>query len=361
MKNIVISFDGTWNTPNESGDVEQGVNTNVYTLFEAVLDRTSDHTEQQKHYIAGVGTRWYNRIRGGAFGVGLDANIKAGYARLIDLYEDGDQVFVLGFSRGAYSARSLVGMIRNVGLLHVNRRREIHQAYELYRTRDEGADSPSAQTFRAAYSRSIPIHCLGVWDTVGALGVPLRSFGWFNARRYEFHDTELSGIVGNAFHALAIDEHRSSYPATVWDPRRKPQQRIEQVWFPGAHADVGGGYRDHRLADLALHWMAERLIECGLGLDRNQLPAIGPQHHGAEIHDSFALFMKGMYQRFSDRSYRTLGGATYGNEKLDDSVDRRLQTRKDYTPRNPVRPHLKGTPGAIAEDVATLRDVVAPV
>ncbi|MCG5513013.1 DUF2235 domain-containing protein [Ectothiorhodospira shaposhnikovii] len=355
MKNIIICFDGTWNTPNDSGDIEQGANTNVYKLYEAI-PATHQGIPQRKHYVPGVGTRWYNRISGGAFGVGLDRLIKQGYRALVDHYEDGDQIFVIGFSRGAYSARSLVGMIRNAGLVHRNRRREINAAYELYRTRDEGPDTPGAIAFRERFSWEPDIHALGVWDTVGALGVPLRSFDWFNARRYQFHDTELSGIVRNAFHAIAVDEHRSNYEATLWDPKHKPSQRIEQAWFSGAHADIGGGYQDARLADVALHWMAERMMECGLGIDKNQLAPVTDDNLLAPAHDSFALFMKGMYQRVSSRYYRPLGTTLHGHEALQEMVLKRLKEKDDYRPRNPLRPHLQ-TPGIPLGDAQRLRDL----
>lgn len=361
MKRIAIFFDGTWNAPDDSGDIEQGADTNVLKLHRAIAEQDRNGAPQMTHYVAGVGTRWYNRVRGGVFGVGLDRNIKDGYSRLVDLYEDGDEIYVLGFSRGAYSARSLVGMIRNVGLVHgqANRRsrnQTINQAYELYRTRDEGADSPSARVFREAFSREVRVHFLGVWDTVGALGIPLRSFGWFNARRYEFHDTELSGIVENAFHAIAVDEHRSSFEPTLWAPKNKPNQRLEQVWFSGAHADVGGGYQDAGLADIALHWMAARLRECDLDVDPDKLPAVGPDNATATLHDSFARFLKGAYQRVSSRVLRPLGTQRHGNEALDGSVRERLKRCANYRPGNAVQHHLR-VEGADPGEIARLQDL----
>lgn len=365
MKRIAIFFDGTWNSPNDSGDIEQGADTNVLKLHQAIAEKDRNGASQMTHYVSGVGTRWYNRVSGGVFGVGLDRNIKDGYSRLVDLYEDGDEIYVLGFSRGAYSARSLVGMIRNVGLVHKqqNRRRQnniINQGYELYRTRDEGADSPSATVFRKEFSREsrVQVHFLGVWDTVGALGVPLRSFGWFNARRYEFHDTELSGTVENAFHAIAVDEHRSNYQSTLWAPKNKPNQRLEQVWFSGAHADVGGGYKDARLADIALHWMAARLQQCDLDVDMQKLPAVGPDNVTAPLHDSFALFLKGAYQRVSSRVRRPLGTQRHGNETLDASVRERLKRCEDYRPVNTVQSHLR-VEGTDPGEIARLQDLTS--
>src|SRR5262249_32287275 len=136
------------------------------------------------------------------------------------------QIFVLGFSRGAYTARSLVGMIRNVGLLLPANKSSVDAAYQFYRNRDDSADTPQAIAFRQQYSREVEIQFLGVWDTVGALGIPLSALEWLNSATYGFHDTELSGIVKNAFHAVAIDEHRIDYQATLWQQLPKPGQKV---------------------------------------------------------------------------------------------------------------------------------------
>ena len=158
-------------------------------------------------------------------------------------------MFVFGFSCGAYTARSLVGMIRNCGLLPAGGSGDgpdslaMLEAYELYRARDEGPDSEAAMAFRATRkSPLINIKCLGVWDTVGALGIPIESFEAFNKQAFEFHDVQLSGLVENAFHAVAVDENREPYKVTLWAPNERPRQVLEQRWFIGAHADVGGGY-----------------------------------------------------------------------------------------------------------------------
>ncbi|MCC5809742.1 MAG: DUF2235 domain-containing protein [Ectothiorhodospiraceae bacterium] len=358
MKRIVICFDGTWNTPNDDGDVESGANTNVRKLYLALSDQDDNGVKQHAVYIRGVGDRWYNRLRGGALGVGLDRRIKEGYEELVASYDDGDEIYVIGFSRGAYSARSLVGMIRNVGLLQKSHRKEIHAAYELYRTRDEGADSPVAEVFRERYSREVGITCLGVWDTVGALGVPLNSFNWFNARRYQFHDTELSGIVENAFHAVAVDEHRASFAPTLWSPRQKPDQRMEQVWFCGAHADVGGGYHRAELSDIPLLWMAERLKECGLAFREDKLPRLSPSNVLAEPHDSFGAFMKGAYQLISSRSYRTVGETRNGEEHVSDTVQQRLRKLRTYRPINPIGAYLR-LEGMASASLRRLRDLAS--
>jgi len=340
-RNIIICFDGTWNTPDRSPSADGDSSTNVWKLHQAITD-SADGRAQLKWYETGVGTRWYDKLRGGAFGVGLSRKIQEGYRQLVQLYEDGDQVFILGFSRGAYSARSLVGMIRNAGLLRPEQHRRVSEAYALYRTRDEGADSENARFFRGRYAREIPIHFLGVWDTVGALGIPVQSFDWFNQAFYRFHDTELSGIVRHAYHAVAVDEHRRNYCATLWDPKEKPNQVIEQVWFAGAHANVGGGYADNPLSDLPLRWMAEKAGACGLGIDLQRLPAVPASL--PPITDSWQRFLGGAYSRVEPRHYRPIGATAFGQESIDPSVLLRVAELPDYRPKNPLLGHLRGDP-----------------
>lgn len=237
MKRIVLCFDGTWNTPaDDSIPPSQHVETNVWRFFRSVDPTGTDGVEQEAWYDQGVGTSRLNKVAGGAFGAGLDKHILDGYSHLVSVYDPGDQIYVLGFSRGAYTARSLVGLIRNCGIVKRNflTKTQIGVAYGIYRTRDDGPDSATAVTFRNLFSHEAKIHFLGVWDTVGALGIPLSAASRFNAAFYQFHDTGLSGIVERAYHAIAVDEHRHEYDATLWTPQEKPNQILEQRWFPGA-------------------------------------------------------------------------------------------------------------------------------
>ncbi len=345
-KRLALFFDGTWNTPDSNEDVDGDKNTNVCRLYKAVLP-AGGGTKQVAWYQEGVGTKWYNRLRGGIFGVGLSTNIQNGYRFLIDSYEPGDEVFLFGFSRGAYTARSLVGLVRNSGLLKKEHASLVPQAYSLYRTRDKeggGADSANARFFRQKYARDAKIKCLGVWDTVGALGVPLSSFEWFNRSYYAFHDTELSGIVENAFHALAIDEHREDYPATLWAPKAKPNQRIEQVWFAGAHSNVGGGYTDKVLADITLDWMAGRATSCGLIFDRAKLPRIQESNVRGAVRDSYKEFMGGKYAKARKPYYRAIGSAEHGFEEIHPSVVGRLGSGGYSLDKHRVGKFVKGLP-----------------
>lgn len=363
-KRIVICFDGTWNTPGEKfkglaalhqrfgglpkdrAKLEAGlqgngaglVETNVCRMFRA----TRRGPSQLKWYDGGVGTEWFNRLRGGAFGVGLSRNIREGYKFLSDTYEDGDDIFIFGFSRGAYTARSLVGMIRNCGLLPAGAAgadgdsNEMLEAYELYRSRDGSPDSERALRFRARNLATLPaIKFLGVWDTVGALGIPVESFDEFNKEAFQFHDTELSGIVQNAYHAVAVDEHRKPYAATMWLPKKKLDQVMEQRWFVGAHCDVGGGYEDRRLSDIALAWMMDKAKACGLVLDPACRPKVklDDNAHGT-LTDSFANFLNGAFKLFERRYYREVCLSEFGQEVVDESVAKRCSEDSSYRPGN---------------------------
>jgi uncharacterized protein (DUF2235 family) len=332
MKKIVICLDGTWNTPDNNPEVDGNTSTNVWTLHNSLRDSDSQQIHQIKCYETGVGTHWYDKVRGGVFGVGLSDKIKDGYKCLANHYEQDDEIYIFGFSRGAYTARSLVGLIRNSGLIKSDNIDLVDEAYSLYRTRDEGPDAENAKFFRSKYCHEPEIKFLGVWDTVGALGVPVESFDWFNKRYYEFHDTELSGIVRNAFQALAIDEHRKTYQCALWDPKKKLNQRIEQVWFSGAHADIGGGYSDSNISDIPLQWMMDRATECGLEFKEDGAP---PEPAGfAPLHDSYKQFLSGAYSMFEQRYYRPVLETKFGGESIDSSAIFRAKTDGSYWPKN---------------------------
>ena len=265
-KKLVVSFDGTWNEPNVGND------TNVWKFHQSIIGYEykdpdlhgppsgSPASQTIKWYDEGVGTVWHDRLGGGLFGFGLSKNIAQGYQFLVNNYEDGDEIYLLGFSRGAYTARSLSGLIRKIGLLKKDQppvpEPEDNQAlvdgYKLYRERDHTPDSQTAEEFRTNHSsRIVKIKLIGVWDTVGSLGIPVEFLDMLNDR-YKFLDVKLSGIIEHAFHAVAIDEHRKIFDVTLWNSEPKESQEVEQVWFAGAHSDVGGGSNLPPLSDLAL-------------------------------------------------------------------------------------------------------------
>jgi hypothetical protein len=223
----------------------------------------------------GVGTGpGLDRLLGGALGWGLERNIQRAYKFLCRYYIPRSEIFIFGFSRRAYTARSLIGYLGSAGLLQ----REYctpefeQQAWTYYRTSPNDR-LPGIRTRLEKYTHStgeLRVACLGLFDTVGALGVPTTLLRRFNRQNYEFHDVELSPIVKLNLHALAIDERRRQFEASVW---RQSSFRIvnsvtEQTWFSGVHADIGGGYysSDERyqikprgLDDVSLDWMLKRV------------------------------------------------------------------------------------------------------
>jgi uncharacterized protein (DUF2235 family) len=335
-KNIALLFDGTWNKPSGVTDPEQSTDTNVFRFMQSVRPRTADGVEQVAWYNSGVGTEWMNRLRGGAFGLGLDKHILDGYARLCEIYEEGDCVYVLGFSRGAYTARSVVGMLRKCGLLHDSSAPRVAAAYHLYRNAKLRPGDAEPTLFRRENSCEIEVHFLGVWDTVGALGIPMEVLEDWNLKKYAFHDTRLSKIVRNAFHALAIDEHRYPYQPTMWEVSDGDRpQRVEQVWFPGAHADVGGGYANQPLSNPPLRWMQRRARECGLEVNVLAEPAAeaAQLEFLAPATDSYAQFVGGAYAKIHPRHLRPIEPGR-NSERIHRNVMRRLDAAR-YSPRNP--------------------------
>lgn len=276
-KRLVVCCDGTWNSPDQlSGG--QPAPTNVVKLALAVAPTDSSGIVQRMYYHSGVGTKKGERLRGGAFGLGLAADVRAAYAFLVANYEPGDELFFLGFSRGAYTARSTAGFVRNAGILRPEHAGRLGDAYALYRNRTAHPRGVEARLFRSSYSFETRIRFIGVWDTVGALGIPLNGLRFLNFinRGTQFHDTDLSTTVDAAYQALAIDEHRRAFRPAVWtkQPSTTPQE-VEQVWFSGVHCDVGGGYADHALADVPLLWLAAKANDNGLAIDHDTLAA-GP-------------------------------------------------------------------------------------
>ena len=335
MKRIIVCFDGTWSKPaDENMEPPDQVETNVHRFYKSVSETGSDGVKQVKWYDEGIGSHWYDRFSGGVLGLGLETNIIQGYKFLAEQYDEGDEVYLLGYSRGAYTARSLAGMIRNCGLikkgpLDLTR---IAVAYGIYRARDDGPDSFTARSFRFLFSQEISIKFIGVWDTVGALGIPLDIAEGLNLRLYEFHDTKLSPIIENAYHAVAIDEHRKIFDVTLWNPDTALEQTLEQRWFAGSHGDVGGGYKERAVSDLALKWMQDRAGALGLGL---ATVAPDANAHQKAIHDAYADFLKGKYAKLHARHFRTIGGTQFGNEGIDESVRLRHQNDETYRPQNP--------------------------
>jgi uncharacterized protein (DUF2235 family) len=231
-KRLVVCCDGTWNF------ADQPSKTNVAKIALSVRPGSASGQEQRVYYHSGVGTLRRERLRGGAFGTGLSRNVLDAYRFLVESYEPDDELYFFGFSRGAFTVRSLAGLVRNSGILRRDHADRTPDAWALYRDRIERPSGAAATLFRRSYARETPIRFVGVWDTVGALGIPVPDPAWlrpavdrFN-RRWAFHDTELSSRVTAAFHALAVDEQRSAFRPTLW------HQQQGAAEGPGAEAGL---------------------------------------------------------------------------------------------------------------------------
>ena len=270
MKRLVVCCDGTWNKPDNESI------TNVEKIARTVQSdpAATGGTYQLVYYVSGVGAGSYaaDRMLGGAFGFGLFHNVIACYRFLAQNYEPGDQIFIVGFSRGAYTARSVAGMVARVGLLTklslVEER--LPEAVHMYQRTDmpEGAFGASVEEFKHDHCHPATVHFLGVFDTVGALGVP-----GFMRHAPRFHDVQLSDRVLRARQALAVDETRLKFAPSFWEAPPESvdapteDDRVKQVWFEGAHSDIGGGYHDTGLSDTTLLWMAREAHDAGLVFD----------------------------------------------------------------------------------------------
>lgn len=299
MKRIAIFCDGTWNSADAAAP------TNVVKLARAVLPRDANDVFQHVIYLEGVGTgrgssriaRTIDRVFGGAFGWGLMENVEDLYRQLCFSYELGDEIYIFGFSRGAYTARSLAGLIRSSGLPRREGMGQVGEAVARYRSRQSRThpNDLDSMAFRLRYSPDLhtsaseadwrlindhpeglrlKISYLGVWDTVGALGVPAQFnllSGVLNVS-HRFHDTALSSSVARARHAVAIDERRRTFEPTLWDnldqlaeAAQEPDAYLQQ-WFPGTHGSVGGGGEIVGLSNITLRWIAEGAARNGDGL-----------------------------------------------------------------------------------------------
>ena len=227
-KRLVICCDGTWNTPDQS-DGGRPALTNVAKVALSVSRSSEANVEQRVYYQHGVGVSRWEHIRGGAFGFGLSRNVREAYRFIVENYEPGDELFFFGFSRGAFTARSTVGLIRNAGILRRENAARIDEAYSLYRDRAVHPNDLESQLFRRTYSFETRIRFIGVWDTVGALGIPLSGVRGLKAitSRWEFHDTALSSIVDAAYQALAIDERRGPFEPAIWEPQTGSDQKTK--------------------------------------------------------------------------------------------------------------------------------------
>ncbi|MGK3204314.1 phospholipase effector Tle1 domain-containing protein [Amycolatopsis sp. MEPSY49] len=306
-RNLVVCCDGSWE--------DQG-QTNVARIARAVAGTSSDGAMQ---------LTVHQRCRTSDSRAAVELDVLDTYRLLMQNFRPGDQLYFFGFSRGAYVARTMVGMILAAGILRREHADRLDEAYALYRARSFHTTPRSftAIDFRHSYAFETNVKFVGVWETVGPLGIPasrlrLRDPRW---RRLMFHDTALSRIVEAAVQALAIDERRGNYSPTLW--RERPG--VEQMWFPGSHTDIGGGFADNGLAGISLHWMMTKAAERGLAFRDSPIEAdlLGTLHASQSAsRQSYAL---------SPRSIGMLAPAT---ELVSDAALARLDAMADYEPEN---------------------------
>lgn len=285
MKRIVIFADGTWNSPEQDGA------TNVLQMARAVRPDAGG-SGQIVFYDWGVGTD-RKKLAGGITGAGIDKNIMDCYRFIVHNYNDGDQLFFFGFSRGAYTVRSLAGFIRNCGLLKREFAERIPEAYRLYRQRSKNSspNESKAVNFRKAYAVAdiTPIEFVGVWDTVGALGIPIPFWGTLGEREFLFHDMEPSKIIRHARHAVSIDENRLDFEPSLWNP--KEGLDLMQVWFSGVHSDVGGGYDEYGLSHCAAEWMLKEAQKFGLLFESHFVNSLKPDAGGKQHNERKGIYL----------------------------------------------------------------------
>ncbi|MEU0541454.1 DUF2235 domain-containing protein [Nocardia sp. NPDC005978] len=301
MKRLVVCCDGTWKA--ESSSTVSNIVKIAQTVCLTGTDGAGEPVGQRVYYISGPGARGFasDRLLGGAFGLGLEANLSAAYWQLALNWEPGDEIFIFGFSRGAYTARSLAGMIHRLGILTyaamiAGKYPEALRIYQQRKANPMDADPPEWAEFRRAhcYPDPVKINFLGVFDTVGAMGIP-----GITAWRHRFHDVRLSSSVHCARQALALDERRRSFEPCLWEvpvelaEKYRRTDRVKQVWFEGVHSDIGGGYPECALSDITLRWMIAEAAAEGLAFDQSRLATLlancagKPEHE--RLHDSLSI------------------------------------------------------------------------
>ncbi|OLN85190.1 hypothetical protein CCHL11_04367 [Colletotrichum chlorophyti] len=327
-KRLVVCCDGTWNNSNKKGNIA----TNVARLSSAVAHKCCTGMPQIVYYHRGAGTEESKTAQylGGVLGKGIIQDIADVYRFVCDNYNPGDEVIIIGFSRGAFTARSVSGMICNIGLLNrvgTSTFGEIFHDYQNFPnwkpgtkfnkddhlmgftlttferierrecakqdciekrdnaameaallSRKEEIFAESGETKWFPVPTEVKVKAVGVWDTVGSLGWP--KMPWEKIRKdrsaseLRFASLDVHPNVEHAFHALALDEWRTAFRPTLWGKRGNGKTKLRQVWFPGSHSNVGGGFEDQQIASIALAWMADQLTSIGVEFSTPEMKRI---------------------------------------------------------------------------------------
>jgi uncharacterized protein (DUF2235 family) len=389
MKRLAFCFDGTWNR------IDGKDPTNVARIAQSISRFDAKGRPQLIYYDEGVGTSRTEKWSGGIFGHGLTNKILAAYHFLVLNYEPGDEIYVFGFSRGAFTARSFVGLLRNCGIMSRRSLQHIREAVDLYLSRSKDSD-PNSERSREFRLKHCPMLCapgdrewrldkepdhiqtgavdlrvryLGVWDTVGALGIPrhLKWLAWLNGH-HQFHDTTLSSFVQRARHAVSADERRRSFEPGIWtnlddlNEPHSPKRPYEQMIFPGVHAAVGGGGPVRGLSDIALEWVFRGAKEQGLAFDlddQSPIFSLKPDHRAQLFNAtgksgwSWTDFLMGV--GLADRKF-----PEFDRRALHVSLGRRFAESAERLPENaPYRPaSLAGMFDALREMAERAEDAV---
>ena len=309
--------------------IADGDETNAGLLYK-ILTENGAQAHQTVGYDPGVQADGWGKWIKVAAGTGINASIVNGYSALCSRYRPGDKIMLFGYSRGAYAVRSLAGLIGRIGMLksYEATQRRVARAFRYY---ESAQLSQSAKDFCTSYCHTdVQIDFLGVWDTVKALGLPYPILNRLAPMATEFHNHSLLNNTRNAFQALALDENRTSYSPLPWRIAESYTGRVEQVWFAGAHADIGGQVwrrpQARSLSNIPLVWMLERAEECGLSLPPDWQHEF-PQNAIAPMFGAY----RGNAKWFIARGPRNVGEC--GSETIHPSVYDRMKRRKRYKPR----------------------------
>ncbi|HJU43818.1 MAG TPA: DUF2235 domain-containing protein [Vicinamibacterales bacterium] len=320
MKRIVICADGTWNERDQiNEDTGRPRPTNVTKVARAVRSRAANGIDQIVFYLDGIGTRGpLDKVSGGAFGHGMERNIRELYRAIVYNHEPNDELFFFGFSRGAFTVRTLAGFMRKVGMIEKEGDYYVPEIYACY---EKGATEGSVEWTKAFHNVKSrgpcpPIKFIGVWDTVGALGAPGFLGQFINPAKYKYHDVSLGPEIQNAYHALAVDERRRPFKPNLWDRPPGWNGRLEQAWFAGVHSNVGGGYAPDGLANEALHWIVEKAEQLGLEFDNDYLKPFLPCFN-SKLRDSMTPMYRAMLPMTRDVAKHTAAGEAVHQSTLD--------------------------------------------
>ena len=325
-RNLVFISDGTLST------LRRGAESNAGLLYRQLLEVGPRPNQQFKYDpgVQGIGPRkWFNAVTG----MGINISICQGYSFLASRYQPGDRIYLFGYSRGAYAARSLAGMISSVGLVRQDNatQRNVRRAFRLYENNGATEQSRARGEFVARHCHDhVPIEMVGVWDTVKTLGLPYPVISRLAQMATEFHDHALSHHIAHGYHALAIDEDRTAFAPILWQRSRYWEGRLEQVWFPGAHADIGGDIGNRTEArpqtNISLNWMLHRAVRHGLSLPENWETRFAEDPAAPQIGNG-----SGIARLFLARRRRITG--TGDGESLHQSIRERMAAVPGYRPR----------------------------